>query len=233
MEGRTSSLRAEDRSGSSGSSSSSSGGNHHDVARNYARIYNLRTVEDVIGLAERNDDFRRKVINSPHHNIQLASIIGFPAGFMLEQLRYFQRNISPADRLRAAARIGDLPVLRATIREAGREALNIDEALALAIEGRKMAVIDELLSVGVRDPNWLMVEAAKTGSIEIMKKLIKAGGSYHDLALGMAASKGHYELAQFLLNEGATDYEFALKAAERNGHEDVADLIHVYMTTQK
>ena len=84
-----------------------------------------------------------------------------------------------------------------------------------------------------------LIEAAKTGKTEEVKKLLKAGADIHaerDQALRYAANNDHTETVKLLLERGADIHaqeDAALRWAAINGHTETCKLLLThYKTTE-
>lgn len=68
--------------------------------------------------------------------------------------------------------------------------------------------------------NFILNDAAKDGSLKIVKTMLDRGANNYNEAMVSAAAGGHEKIIHLMLERGANDYNGALIEAANQGHED-------------
>lgn len=139
-----------------------------------------------------------------------------------------------AQRLRNAAKSGDLPGVQAALAAGANLHADNDNALRWAAEHGHFAVVEHLLAAGAHvdaQDNYALRLASGRGSLDIVQALLAAGADVHaldGLALQAAAEGGHLDVVECLLAAGAdvnANNGLALRWSAKYGHAAVVRLL--------
>ena len=158
----------------------------------------------------------------------LAEIHGLPYSESFHEFLEYSLML-PGDLLILSADNGDIRVVDALISTTVVPVNAYIQAMAGAAGGGYHVIVDKmhsLIPIESRDRgvyNWVMVNAAEGGHLDIVNQMIKLGADNYNTALTRAAGNGHQDIVSRMVTLGAKDYDLARDLANHRGYTSIAD----------
>ena len=110
----------------------------------------------------------------------------------------------------------------------------LNGAILWAVLGGRIDIVKSMLNKSEQrglelDLNWIMIEAAEFGHINIVHLMIEKGAAFFNNALFYAAKGGHLKIVQLMIEKGANYFEWAIDEAKESGHEKIAEYLQQFI----
>lgn len=153
-------------------------------------------------------EFNSDIFRSFNHSDQLDIIDKLGEIFPLHKLDMLNSAIL------GAACTGKIELVKAIL---ARGATNTGGACNFALHSKNWELIEFLANFPDVEIDNVLLNASRSGDIQLVKFCISKGATDFNLALSGAAEAGSWEIINLLLSQGADDYEGALIGAAQTG----------------